>query len=78
MKKLRLDIEALDVETFDTTEAEPKEKGTVFANSLNPNCGHTPDTVCLYSGDGCIPWSQSPYCDPTYTCNTATDCTYAQ
>ncbi|HEX8903916.1 MAG TPA: hypothetical protein VF771_03700 [Longimicrobiaceae bacterium] len=74
MRKLRLHVEELDVETFDTTTAEADSKGTVFAHSLDPNCGHTPDQYCLAETVDC---SQSPYCDPTYTCNTATDCSFA-
>lgn len=79
MRKLRLDIDTLEVEAFPTTELEPGHTGTVFANSLNPNCGYTPaGGPCMVSEDTvCIPWSQSPYCDPTYMCDSATDCSFA-
>jgi hypothetical protein len=79
MKKVRLRVEDLDVETFRITEPEQDSKGTVFANSLNPNCGHTPDQQCMYTTDTmdpAIPCTWSPYCDPTYTCDTFTECTY--
>lgn len=76
MKKLRLDVESLEVEAFPTTDEEDVLKGTVFANSLNVNCGHTPDQACEYSEyTVCITFSNCPYyCDPTYSCDTAMDC----
>lgn len=78
MKKLRLDVDELQVEAFPTTETSTDEKGTVFAHSLNPNCGLTEaGGDCLVSGSKCIPWSYSPYCDETYACNSATDCSFA-
>lgn len=77
MKKLKLDVEALDIESFDIVEPDPAGTGTVFANSLNPNCDHTADGFCLISEDGCLPWSEPPYCGKTYTCNTAMECVTA-
>lgn len=80
MKKLRLDIDQLHVEAFPTTEARQAEIGTVFAHSLNPNCGNTDDGgPCMVTEEGkCIPWSDGAYyCHPTYDCDSATDCSFA-
>lgn len=54
MNKLSLSLDALRVESFDTTPAERKEKGTVFGEQQPCTC----PTVC--SCPGC------PSCD--YTC----------
>jgi hypothetical protein len=79
MKKLRLDLDALEVEEFDPAAPETDDgKGTVFANSLNPNCGYTAvGGPCMDSGNPCVPWSDPYYCGETYMCNTATDCSFA-
>jgi hypothetical protein len=79
MKKLRLDIDELQVEAFPTTVLRQDANGTVFAHSLNPNCTYTEDGgPCMVSGDGCIPWSDPAYyCRPSYCCDSATDCSFA-
>lgn len=53
MQKIRLDLEALDVESFAAVAPEADERGTVIAHSGNTNCGWTsclipcPGTVAL-------------------------------
>ncbi len=56
MKKLSLSLDALRVESFDTTAAEPKPKGTVFAEQCTcytnctcpgcPTCYNTCEYTC--------------------------------
>ena len=52
MRKLKLDLDALEVESFDTDEARPAERGTVHGNALWISYPY-----------GCI---MSPLCPPTY------------
>jgi hypothetical protein len=59
MKKVRLNIETLQVESFEA-EAQEMERGTVGANLLtNPL-----RSDCLNTCDGC----------PTYSCNQPINC----
>jgi hypothetical protein len=60
MKKLRLDLEAVTVESFDVTHAEQGHPGTVF--------GHYPtrgdSCSCQDCGDSGFPYScMETYCD---------------
>ncbi|HWK88549.1 MAG TPA: hypothetical protein VNP72_01090 [Longimicrobium sp.] len=61
MRKLKLDIEALQVEQF-STQASPKEQGTVEAH-----CGTSPGP-CWTT---CDPYGQNASC--WYTCNMYDD-----
>jgi hypothetical protein len=75
MKKLRLDLNELQVEAFPTTKVPTDKRGTVFGHSENVNCGNTAEGgLCWYSGDGCITWSLCYQCDHTYGCNTGEEC----
>jgi hypothetical protein len=79
MKKLRLALDELEVETFHVAAAEEERKGTVFGNSENPNCGYTAvGGPCLITSD-CTdsPCTAPYYCAGTYECNTFTECTFA-
>ena len=70
MRKLNLDLDALDVQSFQTDD-EATELGTVFARE------DTPGAECnTYPGSACF-----PYCNPsiaTYQCGPSTyyGCTY--
>src|SRR5687768_15794960 len=56
MRKIRLDLEAIDVETFATTSAST-QKGTLFGHDsqFQTRCMQTCnlDTTCYESGDMC-------------------------
>jgi hypothetical protein len=84
MNKLSLSLDALRVESFDTTAAERKQKGTVFGEQCScpsvcscpgcPSCDYTCANTCadtcaaVYTCDTCM-----------YTCaNAKTGCTGAQ
>ncbi|MEM7352315.1 MAG: hypothetical protein AAF657_16055 [Acidobacteriota bacterium] len=71
MKKLRLDLDDLEVESFDTTPAgEEANEGTVFGYScpscpscgldLNETCGSCPGMSCQMTCGGatCAPCTQ--------------------
>jgi hypothetical protein len=68
MKKLRLDPEALAVETFDTTPPEPATRGTVHGHDTK--WCHTPDTFCASPSVEC----SLDTCDHTCGCMTGEDC----
>jgi hypothetical protein len=68
MKKLRLDLETLDVEAFETMPKEADEQGTVHGHDTR-GC-HTPDTVCASETVDCT-WES---CDYTCRCMTFADC----
>jgi hypothetical protein len=75
MKKLRLDVNDLQVEAFPTTKVATDKRGTVFGHSMNPNCYATEEGgPCMVSGGGCITWSLCYQCEFTYGCNTAAEC----
>ena len=45
MKKLRLDVDALNVESFDTEKLKKDETGTVHGHTGQDTCAHT----CFYT-----------------------------
>ncbi|HEU4881344.1 MAG TPA: hypothetical protein VFT45_03835 [Longimicrobium sp.] len=73
MNKLSLSLDALRVESFDTTPAERKQKGTVFGEQCTcytacscpgcPTCGAT----CYVPGNGN---TCEHTCAAEYTCDT--------
>jgi hypothetical protein len=82
MKKLRLGLDDLRVDTFDTT-APRKEKGTVFGEQCTcwtqcgqdtcpgcPTCGDTCPNTCAYSCDdfSCA-WTCAGNTCEVYTCD---------
>ncbi|HEU0051687.1 MAG TPA: hypothetical protein VFQ39_00875 [Longimicrobium sp.] len=75
MKKVVLDLAALQVESFDT-EAASRALGTVFgrgaADSPLASCVEScDDTVCV-TCDTCREPCRTEVCDPTETCETRT------
>jgi hypothetical protein len=64
MRKIRLDPDALRVDSFDTGEDRPPE-GTVFAHA-------TPPTMC---GATCAP-TCATNCDCTFALSCPVRCTY--
>ncbi len=70
MKKLRLHLEELSVETFDTEAALELERGTVRGYNTAEVCGHTPDGLCPYNTAEC----SVDTCDHTCGCKTFADC----
>lgn len=71
MKKLRLDIEELAVETFRTTPEEPSREGTVHGLEESKGC-ITPDTFCASPSLDC----SLDTCDHTCSCDTYEECNY--
>lgn len=76
MRKLTLDLEALDVQSFQT-EDQPLPGGTVFGAMTEPHQGCTGGAECnTYPQSAC-----NPYCSPTlrgcvggtYGCGGGTD-----
>ena len=45
MKKLRLDVDSLNVESFDTKKLKKDEEGTVHGHTGQDTCAHT----CFYT-----------------------------
>jgi hypothetical protein len=80
MKKLRLDLDTLEVEEFATVEPGGENDGTVFGHSNLVNCGHTPDQACLVSeatvciGFTVCDFTGCTYEGPTYMCDTRAEC----
>ena len=64
MKKLKLEIENVQVESFDTTAAERQRKGTVL--------GHITAAVSCYDTDCCTPNATCPDSHYTGPCECAT------
>jgi hypothetical protein len=57
MKKLSLDLDALRVETFDTSARAASPRGTVYGNDSAATTTTYPETTfCAedYSGDPCV------------------------
>lgn len=78
MKKLKLNINDLKVESFDTQSKDSLPKGTVLGNVVTRN----DDPTCLYGtcavqypwGLGC-PSGAHPNCEPeTYACSEPPYC----
>jgi hypothetical protein len=69
MKKLRLEMEELRVESFQTVQA-PREKGTVIGHYLTPQCSGDGGYTCDYSCGGqlgsCAATCET--CSPTQVC----------
>ena len=70
MKKLRLNLEELSVETFDPEIAPEAARGTVRGYNTAQVCGHTPDGFCPYDTAEC----SVDTCDHTCGCQTFADC----
>jgi hypothetical protein len=65
MKKIRLDLDTLSIESFDTM-VTPEERGTVQ--------GHIPpDTYARYCSDGTTCYDSCDYCSGYVSCN-ASEC----
>lgn len=77
MAKLKLDVNELGVESFDTTEAGQELGGTVRAHSVvdsegQDTCGESGYYTCDY-GTICLPQSTlAPSCGGQFSCK----CTY--
>lgn len=70
MRKIKLEMENLVVESFPTSDAA-RGNGTVVAN-LDPTRGHIPE--CGSAFDACQTGLCTPNCEPTYSpdaCPTA-------
>lgn len=67
MRKLRIDIASLRVETFETAAHGPTQRGTVKAES-----GHNQGSENIYciSAYPCVPTNEPTGC---YTCGTCED-----
>ncbi len=73
MKKLKLNLEDLKVESFETTDNDTNTKGTVVGNSGTchlPSWYCMPDSAPFTCVDGCDDTSGGWTCDCTsqYTC----------
>ncbi|HEX8695608.1 MAG TPA: pinensin family lanthipeptide [Longimicrobium sp.] len=68
MRKLRLKLDALRVESFETAAAAPREAGTVHGHARPTRQQQTCDLTC--EGDGC-PLSGYGSCQP----DTCEECT---
>jgi hypothetical protein len=55
MRKIRLSIEELSVESFNTAGSEDKRQGTVRGNGWSEweGCQNSPDTMCATYCEGC-------------------------
>lgn len=62
MRKLKLNLETLDVQSFPTAAGEKAEKGTVLGHE--PTRGMGPD--CFSIAYPCV----TGICDPTYECSS--------
>lgn len=69
MKKLRLELDELSVESFETLEETSGARGTVRGHfmAVAPTrylwqCGYTRDVAACYTADGGFS------CEPVYTC----------
>jgi hypothetical protein len=76
MKKLRLQMDELTVESYPTTEPELEERGTVHGHDTK-GCP-TPDTFCPPETWGCSydVCTLHESCDFTCRCWTAADCVF--
>jgi hypothetical protein len=76
MKKLVLNVEALEVETFEADASEQKP-GTVAAHELTPNCLETYDphnAYCVLMSPDDINGNCTPVCYTyAYDCTNNTD-----
>ena len=72
MKKLRLHLDELSVETFDAESAPDPAQGTVRGYNTAEVCGHTPDGYCPYTTAEC----SVDTCDHTCGCQTGPECNY--
>lgn len=70
MNKLRLDLDELAVESFDTGQAATAVRGTVLAHNTMKVCGHTADGLCPYDTAEC----SVDTCGQTCSCNTGAEC----
>jgi len=76
MKKLKLDLEAVAVESFDVTAGEREEKGTVHGHiTIAASCEETaccsPNATCEYT---------NTYCECAtneYTCRGQATCVFS-
>ncbi len=62
MKKLRLRLDTLAVETFPVEEARLREQGTVHALADTEWCGDPPNTVCQPPTTECYPSVDRSWC----------------
>ena len=71
MRKLRLDLESLSVESFDAAPAERAARGTVHGNQIRP---FSKDPGCLPFSPNCALSDDDPTCQ--ISCGQAGICTY--
>ena len=62
MKKLRLRLDALTVETFPVEQGQMREQGTVHARADTELCGDTPNTICQPPTTECYPSVDRTWC----------------
>jgi hypothetical protein len=76
MKKLRLDLDTLSVQAFETAEPTPA-RGTVEGHLPNTSpdvCPHTRNWYCTYGYECtvymeyCLNLNTHEFCKPTWTC----------
>jgi hypothetical protein len=79
MKKLRLELDALEVESFEVARTEPPT-GTVHGHNTATQCNTSPDRTCAEQmtcgPNTCIQWCTLAFdtcdtiCNYTQTCET--------
>lgn len=76
MKKIRLDVEALGVQSFATVDAPERGRGTVRgAQVLDPWSRETEYASCRACETGsCLGTRYDPGCTDAGVCPTGTDC----
>ncbi len=69
MKKLALDLEHLQVETFDTLAPAAPEAGTVLANGLTNECATNRTACCFTDHQTCWAGCGGGTGDPQQSCD---------